>query len=53
VRLYATEWSSGAMACCTFERSNEAAVSLVVNGMFGLLGGRMGCLGIERNTRFR
>jgi hypothetical protein len=35
-----------------FERSNDAATTLVVNGVFGLLGGQMGCFGIDKNTGF-
>jgi hypothetical protein len=40
------------VVCYTFGRSDNAAVMFVVNGVFGLLGGRMGCLGIERNIGF-
>jgi hypothetical protein len=40
------------VACGTFERSDDAASTLVVNGVFGLLGGQMRCLGINKNTGF-
>jgi hypothetical protein len=52
VQLYATKRSSGTVACGTFEISDDAAGTLVVNDVFGLLGGRMGCLGIDINTGF-
>jgi hypothetical protein len=40
------------MACGTFERFDDAATTLVVNDVFGLLGSRMVCLGIDWNTGF-
>jgi hypothetical protein len=49
---YAAEGSSIAMACGTFERFDDAATTLVVNDVFGLLGSRMVCLGIDWNTGF-
>jgi hypothetical protein len=41
----ATRW----LVACLEDLMMLLATS-VVNGVFGLLGGRMGCLGIDRNT---